>query len=172
MFPRCLERQRGMVSLEYWGESLPESEKEKKELIRACSRLSDKREWHFPLSERLVQDRSWWANKMIKQKEFFYKGRTSASEPIFCLLVSSKPQALFLLKMPNKALLSTVRTLTFSRHVMSCHVMSCRDGGWWPVMMGVDIWWGVMLWILNTRRVHKTLQLTATIVWLYKYSFY
>ena len=25
MFPRCLDRQLGMVSREYWGESLPES---------------------------------------------------------------------------------------------------------------------------------------------------
>ena len=94
------------------------SGKRKQELIRACSRLSDSGEWHFPLSKRLVQDRSWWANKMIEQKEIFYKDRTSVPEPIFCSLVSSKTQTLCSLKMRNKALLSAVRTLTFSCHVM------------------------------------------------------
>ena len=120
MFPRCLERQRGMVSREHWGESLPESVRMIKENKSwwACFRLSDSGEWHFPLSERLVQDRSWWANKMIEQKELFYKDRTSVPEPIFCSLVSSKPQALCLLKMRNKALLSAVGTLTYSCHVM------------------------------------------------------
>ena len=42
------------------------SGKRKQELIRACSRLSDSGEWHFPLSKRLKQDRSWWENKMIE----------------------------------------------------------------------------------------------------------
>ena len=45
------------------------SGKRKQELIRACSRLSDSGEWHFPLSERLKQAKSWWANKMVEQKE-------------------------------------------------------------------------------------------------------
>ena len=91
MLPRCLERQRGMVSREHWGESLPESVRVIKENKSwwACFRLSDSGEWHFPLSERLVQDKSWWANKMIEQKELFYKDRTSVPEPIFCSLVSS-----------------------------------------------------------------------------------
>ena len=146
MSPQCLDGQRGMVSREYWGESLPESVQMVKENKSwwVCSRLSDSGEWHFPLSERLVQDKSWWANKMIKQRELFYKDRTSVPEPIFCSLVSSKPQAICLFKMRNNALLSAVRTLTFS-----CHVML----RWWmgTVMMAVDIWWGVMLWILNVR---------------------
>ena len=71
MLPRCLDRQQGMVSREYWGESLQESVQVVKETKSwwVYSRLSNRRERHFPLSERLVQDRSWWANKMIEQKE-------------------------------------------------------------------------------------------------------
>ena len=155
MFPRCLERQRGMVSREYWGKSLPESVrvvKEKKSWW-ACFRLSDSGEWHFPLSERLVQDRSWWANKMIEQKELFYKDRTSVPEPTFRSLVKSKPQALCLLKMRNKALLSAVRTLTFSSHVMLRWWMGhCDDGCGYLVRSNA----------LNIEReVHKTLQSTV-----------
>ena len=155
MLPLCLDRQRGMVSREYWGESLPESVRVVKETksLWVCSRLSNRRERHFPLSERLVQDRSWWANKMIEQKELFYKDRTSVPEPIFCSLVRSKPQALCLLKMRNKALLSAVRTLTFSCHVMLRWWMGhCDDGCGYLVRSNA----------LNTEReVHKTLQSTV-----------
>ena len=106
-----------MVSREYWGgESLQESVQVVKENKSWSEPVSG--EWHFPPSERLVQDRSWWANKMIEQKELFYKDRTLVPEPIFCSQVSSKPQALCLLKMRNKALLSAVGTLTYSCHVM------------------------------------------------------
>ena len=50
----------------------------------------------------------------LNKKKPFYKDRTSVAESIFCWQVSSKPQAPCLLKVRNKALLSAVRTLTFS----------------------------------------------------------
>ena len=64
----------------------------------------DSGEWYFPLSERLEQDRSWWANKMVEQKKplllvmktRLYKDRTS----VYCWLVWFTPQAPYLLKMP------------------------------------------------------------------------
>ena len=58
-----------MVSREYWGESLPESVRMVKE-NKSWSE-PDSGEWHFPLSKRLEQAKSWWANKMIEQKELF-----------------------------------------------------------------------------------------------------
>ena len=140
MSPRCRDGQRGMVSREYWGESLQESVQMVKENKSwwVCSRLSDSGEWHFPLSERLVQDKSWWANKMIKQRELFYKDRTSVPEPIFCSLVGFKPQAPCLLKMRNKALLAAVRTLTFSCHVMYHVKMVDKTRWWWVWISGEE----------------------------------
>ena len=154
MLPRCLDRQRGMVSREYWGEHLPVSVRvvKKTKSWWVYSRLSNRRERYFPLFERLVQDRSWWANKMIEQKELFYKDRTLFPEPIFCSQVSSRPQALCLLKMRKQALLSAVRTLTYSCHVtLRWWIRDCDDGCGYLVRSNA----------LNTEReVHKTLQST------------
>ena len=103
MLPWCIDRQRGMVSREYWGESLPESVQVVKETKSwwACFRLSDSGEWHFPLY----------------------------------------------------SVLSTVRTLTFSCHVMLRWWMGhCDDGCEYLVRSNA----------LNTEReVHKTLLSTV-----------
>ena len=145
-FPRCLDRQRGMVSREYWGESLQESVRVVKEnkswsepvpgfqivesgtfhYLNASNRIRvdepirwlkkktrvdepDSGEWHFQLSERPKQAMSWWANKMVEQKEALllemktrlYKHRTS----VYCWLVWSKLRAPCLLRMRKTALL-------------------------------------------------------------------
>ena len=73
---------------------------------------------------------------MVEKKEKTYKQTNSEiiTNPTYQLLKTrEKHSALCLLKMRNKALPSTVRTLTFS-----CHVML----RWWmgTVMMAVDIW--------------------------------
>ena len=104
------------------------SSKRKQELIRACSRLSDSGEWHFPLSERLKQAKSWWANKMVEQKEALllvmkttlYKHRTS----VYCWLFCSKPQPPCLLKMRKTALLQRQRwNLQVNKHLKDPHFL-------------------------------------------------
>ena len=104
------------------------SGKRKQELIRACSRLSDSGEWHFPLSERLKQAKSWWANKMVEQKEALllvmkttlYKHTTS----VYCWLFCSKPQPPCLLKMRKTALLQRQRwNLQVNKHLKDPHFL-------------------------------------------------
>ena len=61
-----------------------------------------------------LQRRDQHSVSRLSKKKSLYKDRTSVAEPIFCWQVSSNPQVPCLLKMRNKALLSTVRTLTLS----------------------------------------------------------
>ena len=167
MFPRCLEGQRGMVSREYWGESLQES-------------------------TPVVKENKSWSElvpgfQIVESGTFHYLNawcRIGVDEPIRWLSkkkssTKTEPQS------PNQSSVhwSVPRPNLFVR--LKCvtrlysvqwerwhfHVMSCNDGGWCTVMMGVDIWWGVMLWILNVRYT-KRFNRPSTIVWLNKYLFY